>query len=411
MDGVAPDRSEARRQVGAIGGLGTVLYPTALDFKGSSNDAPGRIEFETVEALTVKLGSAGDTFTVGGDALEQQLPQSRQEKVLEFDQSPTIMTTVIGGAGADTLRVVSTVDVARSALNSTEGVVSINNVHSDGQFQHLSISGRGDYNGYFTLQYQYQETSALPLDIFNQGVAGETALRDAVRAAFLILGDPTNIDVTANGDGYDITFAALLGHVPTLVAQIVPLMLVGSGGTDRLRIQSTYEDIFFNGGDATDSAAVNVDAVSQQAFTPYDVVAHLSVTGTNGNNDQLIQRVDVTGGTFKLGYTPLSGPHAGELEITSAIAWDAPATAVRDALAALPGIGKDSKDEPNVQVDFAPGGYEVHFINDLANTAQNVFTTQVVVTTTTPGGASNEVQHVHLEHVTSGTSASTTPTR
>ena len=115
-------------QVGAIGGLGTVLYPTALDFKGSSNDAPGRIEFETVEALTVKLGSAGDTFTVGGDALEQQLPPSRQEKVLEFDQSPKIMTTVIGGAGADTLRVVSTVDVARSAVNSTEGVVSINDV-------------------------------------------------------------------------------------------------------------------------------------------------------------------------------------------------------------------------------------------------------------------------------------------
>ena len=173
--------------------------------------------------------------------------------------------------------------------------------------------------------------------------------------------------------------------MPTLVAQIVPLMLVGNGGTDRLRIQSTYEDIFFNGGDATDSAAVNVDAVSQQAFTPYDVVAHLSVTGTNGNKDQLIQRVDVTGGTFKLGYTPLSGPHAGELEITAAIAWDAPATAVRDALAALPGIGKDSKDEPNVQVDFAPGGYEVHFINDLAHTAQNVFTTKVVVTTTTHG--------------------------
>ena len=385
-------------QVGAVGGLGTVLYPSALDFKGSTNADPGRIEFDGVEALTVKLGSGGDTFTVGGDGLAQQLPPTRQEKVLEFDQSPAIMTTVIGGNGADTVRVLGTADVTRDTVDGKVSALTVT-PNVNGQDQHFVISDRTGNNGYFTLTYQYQETKALPFDVT------QVALETAVKAAFTLVGDPSNVWVTGSPGDFHVHFAATLGNVATVVAKVVPLMIVGQDGTDRLRIQAAYMDTFFDGGPATDSASINIDAISQQEFTQTDVVAHVDVTGDGLQNDvQHLHLSNVVGGTFELVYQPTSGPPIH----TQPIQWDAPAIAVRDALAAMLdeiGIGFHDPDKkiPNVGVAVVPGGYTISFINELATQPQPALTTNVLVTQTQQGsGGQDAIQHVHLEHVPTG---------
>ena len=103
-------------------------------------------------------------------------------------------------------------------------------------------------------------------------------------------------------------------------------------------------------------------------------------------------------------YTPPTGPSIH----TAALAWDAPATAVRDALAAALdqiGLGYHDTDKkvPNVGVTVVPGGYTIDFINELATMPQPLLTTNVVATETQHGNAGqDEIQHVHLEGVTGG---------
>src|SRR5581483_8048291 len=123
-------------------------------------------------------------------------------------------------------------------------------------------------NGYFSLTYQYQHTNALPFTI------SAADLQKALRASFTLVGNPLNITATGADGDFTITFDASLGDVALISAQVVPLAIVGNAGTDRLSIQSTYEETSFVGGDNSDSATLNVDAASLAPFTPGDVVGH-----------------------------------------------------------------------------------------------------------------------------------------
>src|SRR4029077_512241 len=153
------------------------------------------------------------------------------------------------------------------------------------------------------------------------------------------------------------------------------------------------------GGPGADNGAVNLDAITQQRFTPTDVVAHVNIAEVqhgDGSHDekQAISFQDVTGGTYELTFG---------VQTTTPIQWDAPAKAVQDALVALPNISVDAKNEPNVGVTLDNGTYTVEFLNDMAHSAQDLMTSNVVVTQTTAGDAThNAVQHVHLQSVTSG---------
>src|SRR4029077_15455005 len=153
------------------------------------------------------------------------------------------MTAISGGAGADTIRVLSTNQVDRAALDSALGLVSETTapqgvLGTTNEVQHLSISTATGGKGHFTVKFPYSvanhfaETKALPLNVS----AGD--LQAAMRAAFLtLIGDPANLTVTPAAGGFDITFDKALGDVPQLVPQIMPLFIDGGAGGDRLRIQ------------------------------------------------------------------------------------------------------------------------------------------------------------------------------
>src|SRR5581483_2800554 len=156
-------------EVDALAGLGTVLYPTVAAYTAGLGSAlPGRLEFEDFQAVSILLGSGGSTVTIGGDALINQLPLTRQEKVLRFVNTPTAMVSVTGGSGPDTVRLISTNQLTTTALD-TALAHPVNVVTSQAfsspstpEQQHLTISHVTGMNGYFSLTYQYQHTNALP---------------------------------------------------------------------------------------------------------------------------------------------------------------------------------------------------------------------------------------------------------
>jgi len=486
---VAPNGVE----VGLVGGLGTRLYADGATLLASGAAGDGRIEFEGFEAVSLKLGTGDDLVDVGGDSLlgsgAGKLPEVRQENILRFVHTPTAMVSVDGGAGNDTLRVVSTNQIDRAVLDATAGLLSVSDgaprvqhldiagartdgtdqftlgyandqtgplhfnltagslqtalqalpslgsavtvavghgggfdvsfgaalgnlgrlfarltsplvavttTHEGGvtsEVQHLDISRLTANVGYFTLKYRYQETMPLSFGI-SSGDLGT-----ALGTAFSLLGGVSNVSASGSNGSYDITFSSSLGNVDQILPQLVPLYLAGGGGTDRVRVQSLYEDTFWAGGDGSDSADLNLNPVTLAPFTPTDVVAHVDITrvqGGSGSQDEIQQVVlrDVTGGTFELVFGGVA---------TTAIAWDAPASTVRDALAALPGIGKDSTNAPNVGVLQTGNTYSIEFIGDHQHQAQALLTSNVVVTTTQAGGASlDAIQHIGLQSVPGG---------
>ena len=113
------------------------------------------------------LGSGNDTFTVGGDSLRPQLPKARQEKVLYFDQSPAVMASIVGGAGDDTFPIISTVQLDRSALDSSGGLIAINTktqgiTGTRAEIQHISVrDGKIDSANHFTLTFNGHTTGSL----------------------------------------------------------------------------------------------------------------------------------------------------------------------------------------------------------------------------------------------------------
>ena len=256
--------------------------------------------------------------------------------------------------------------------------------------------------GFFTVKLYYpgsttafQETQALPLTIDRGG------LEAAMRKSFTLVGDPLNLTVSgADGSGsYNVTFDYHLGNVELMRAEIVPLTVLGGSGTDRLRVQSLDEDAYWLGGADNDAVSLNLNAKTLAAFTPTEVVGGIEIqriqpgTGTQ-DEMQKITVVNATGGTFQLTFMG---------QTTDAIAFDAPAKAVQDALVKLSTIGKDSTDAPNVGVAQAGNTYTIEFINNLKKAPQQLLTSNVVITTTTAGNAGTDaVQQIVLDHVPGG---------
>src|SRR5262249_6186186 len=155
--------------------------------------------------------------------------------------------------------------------------------------------------------------------------------------------------------------------------------------------QSIFEDMYWAGGTGTDSANVNLDAVTLAPFIPSDLVGHVTVTRTQAgcdgspacggamqNEKQQLALSAVTGGTFEL----FLGSAANH---TKPIAWDAPASgecnhlaigidycSVQAALEELTGVGTKNV---GVTRDPSTGVYTIEFVGALANKAVAPLTT------------------------------------
>src|SRR5213078_4026890 len=99
------------------------------------------------------------------------LPGARQEKVLFFDQSPVVMTTINGGDGADTIQVVSTAAVDRTAFDASSGLITVvtkthGHAGTTSTVQHIDVrDGKVDTINHFKLSYGAGTTGSLAFTI------------------------------------------------------------------------------------------------------------------------------------------------------------------------------------------------------------------------------------------------------
>src|SRR5262249_48475453 len=151
-------------EVGVVSGLGMGLVSP----DGSTGS--GRVEFEGFEAVNVKLGTAGNIFTVGGNAIRGSLPRSRLPQITSFVSTITGMNVISGGSGSDTIKIIDTNQVPDrdplnveqpanltllSASTTTVGDATHNAV------QQLMVSQAAHGVGYFTIGYRYEETKPI----------------------------------------------------------------------------------------------------------------------------------------------------------------------------------------------------------------------------------------------------------
>jgi len=145
-------------EIGIVSGFGMTLWPTSQAFHDAhpADAGDGRVEFEGVESVDLKLGSGDDTLAIGGDTGllgngPDALPQGRQALILGFTSTPSAAVTVESNGGADTIRVFGTNTFDRDILNGTgflhvvtiaDGIFSI----SDEQ-QLLSVPGGNPLGG------------------------------------------------------------------------------------------------------------------------------------------------------------------------------------------------------------------------------------------------------------------------
>ena len=340
-------------EVGVVSGFGMTMK------EGLSTGA-GRVEFEGMEIVELKLGSGADTVWIGGDTLfgsdTGDLPQNRQDIVTEFVHSPHAMKAILTGGGDDSVRVVSTALIPnRDTFSSGLGLLTMSTttpgvIGTTDEVQSLTISSAARGHGYFTLQLRYEETAPIALN----ATAAEI---EAALAKLLLVGNASNVSVSGSGT-FTITFANTLGNVEQLVARLIPLLVNTEGGADTVRAQAIYEETVLQGGAGNDHIWVNVSATTGDPLTFAEITPDVLISTTQGgtgllNEIQQIVLQDVTGGTYTLSQ---GGPS------TVAIKWDAPATAVQKALEGILGAG-------NVTVvRTAPNTYLVEFVEALANT-------------------------------------------
>jgi Ca2+-binding RTX toxin-like protein len=334
-------------EVGVVSGFGM----TMIEDLGTGD---GRVEFEGIEILELKLGSGADTVWVGGDTLFGtllgDLPQNRQDVVTEFVHSPQAMKAILTGGGNDDVNIVSTALIPnRDTFSTGLGLVSTGGANLS---QTLTISSAARGHGYFTLKLRYEETAPIPLN-------ATAAQIEAELDKLLLVGNASNVSVSVfDSDTFTITFSPTLVSVEQLVARIVPLLVNTQGGEDEIRAQALYEESFIQGGASSDHIWVNVNATTGLPLTYNEIVPDVLISTTQGgtalqNEIQQIFLQDVTGGTFTL---------SQGLNTTGPIAWDAPAATVRRALENFLGTG-------NVTVvRTAPNTYLVEFVGSLEDT-------------------------------------------
>ncbi|MEX2645398.1 MAG: choice-of-anchor D domain-containing protein [Gaiellaceae bacterium] len=368
-------------EVGVVSGFGMTL-------KEGLSTGDGRVEFEGMEIVELKLGSGADTVWIGGDALFGtdlgDLPQNRQDVVTEFVHSPNAMKAVLTGGGADDVRVISTALIPnRDTFSSGLNLVSTGGANLS---QTLTIDGAARGHGYFTLRLRYEETAPIPLN-------ATAAQIEAALDKLLLVGNASNVSVSGSGP-FTITFSATLVSVEQLVARLIPLLVNTQGGVDEIRAQAIYEETVLQGGTESDHVWVNVNATTGAPLTYAEIVPDVLVSTTQGgsgsqNEIQQIVLQDVTGGTFTL---------SQGASTTAPIAWDAPAATVRKALEAFLGPG-------NVKVArTAPNTYLVEFVEDEGNTNQPQLTANatglrsngVHAIVTVDGQAASDLYDVYL---------------
>jgi Ca2+-binding RTX toxin-like protein len=240
------------------------------------------------------------TYTVTFDDIEPRMraldlslfPPVRLEGITEFVHTISGMTIISGGGGDDQINVIATNEI-QSAIQldnfSTAGnpPSNLTTIASDRidvittqpgirgvQEEIVTIAIKAD-SGFFTLQFADPDgTDTVPGA--EQTVPLSYSLSDpevlkAALADLRLVGGTGFVDVAEDNGVFTITFDALLGDLPDLVAVDLPLYIDGGAGDDTINIQSINAQTFVFGGTGDDTINVNVE------LTPLGRVADLVV--------------------------------------------------------------------------------------------------------------------------------------
>ena len=264
-------------EIGIVSGLGMQLFPTSQDFNANTNVGAGRVEFEGVESVDVKLSGGADTLAIGGDTGllgtgPDALPQGRQALILGFTSTPSAALTIEGNGGADTFRVFGTNTFDRDILNGT-GFLQVSTI-ADGihlisdEQQVLSIP-RGVF-GFFTLTFGGNTTDLLPLS------ASASDIKAALNGLSGLSGKVDVAIPPPNAPGqFLVDFDKSLGDVDPLVATLTPK--VSTTGTHQYELDmptgSVGVGFFTLTGSFGTTAELPMDA------TPTDINAALVAKG------------------------------------------------------------------------------------------------------------------------------------
>ena len=153
-----------------------------------------------------------------------------------FDQSPAVLTTIVGGSQADTFPIYSTVALDRVAFDAADGLIAVETVQngvsmSKPEIQHIDVrDGKVDTENSFTLTFTKADgttqTTAVSLAF--------TATAKDVQNALQALSDigVGNVNVTGGSGVFTVTFSSSLGDVAQLLATHVGKLVSGSTQTD-----------------------------------------------------------------------------------------------------------------------------------------------------------------------------------
>src|SRR5207253_745358 len=212
-----------------------------------------------------------------------------------------------------------------------------------------------------------------------------------------------NISATGSAGQFDINFDASLGTVSTIVPEIVPLVLAGGTGADKLRVQSLFEDTFWKGGGGADDAQLNLNALTLAPFNPTDVVAHVDITPLQTVVPGINEKELIT----LPGSPPATPFHLTFIgQATADIPFTATAADIQNALSALSSVGADNSGAANVNVTQSGAAFTVEFVGALANGPQPLLTADAGVTTAEAQHGvlgQHQEQQLTLRDVTGGT--------
>ena len=165
--------------------------------------------------------------------LFSQLPQARQQQVFLFDQSPAVLTTIVGGGAADTFPIYSTVALDRVAFDAADGLIAVETVQNGAtgtksEIQHIDVrDGKVDTENSFTLTFTAADGTRTTGNLLFTATAAQ------VQTKLQSLSDigGGNVTVTGGSGVFSVAFSSSLGDVAPLLATHVGKLVSGSTET------------------------------------------------------------------------------------------------------------------------------------------------------------------------------------
>ena len=365
-------------------GLGMAPDPSVV----GGRNVPGGVTYGGLEELYIDLGAGDNLVTVedthgGTTVINTGLGEDTIDVLAVSGHS-----FVNAGPDADTVNVTSAglVEGIANLLTLTGDVPQVSiitlgkgsspdpafKVEAVDEIQQFRVDATGG-----TFQLGFTHPDGLEETQFTVDLAYNASAADVQNALEALAGiDPGEAIVTKFGSTYRVGFKGDLGARDIPLLQSNDFNLTSEGPIDHLTVDDSAE------------LANSLAVLTNTSLTGLGMGEN--VDGAIANEVQTV-RIDATGGTFSLSYTPAGDP----TDTTDPMAYDVSAAEMQSKLESLDGIGVG-----NVRVDRVDDVYVVEFRGLLSNfnaeelVANNI---DLVRTTEDPSGLNNNGEDIVVE--------------